>query len=604
MTEEAQRYAGLGWPIIPDHNPTSEGLCSCGNPECSKVGKHPRISRWTEEASTVPARIERWGRAWPDMNISVLTGPRSNLAVLDVDPRNGGSESLHLLFSEEELKALGTPIARTGGGGLHIYFRYPGSPFRSIADLLPGIELKADGAKVTLPPSLHKSGERYQWERPPFGVCPAPLPKKIMDLITRKREKDRSNRGEGEPIREGQRNSQLTACAGGMRRQGASLEVIESALLAMNKGQCTPPLDEREVLGIARSAARYTPQPPPQGARAPVVRTAADLEGMVFPPPRWAVPGLIPEGLTILAGSPKVGKSWLALSLCLVVARGEKVLGSVETEPGEVLLVALEDSFSRLKERIGILASGEEPWPENLHLVNDCPRADQGGIDFLDAYLEDHPEIRLVVIDTFQRFRKPSGRNSNMYADDYEAAGQLKRLADRHHVGILVLHHTKKGQVVDPLEGVSGTMGLSGAADTTLVLTRSRGQGRAELFITGRDVEERTLALQFEEGLWTVDGNAEEVGLSKQRRQIIDLLKGNAKPMSPKEIAEALKRPNNSTIRRLLSNMTKDEQILNLEGRYFYQNREQHEHDEQCEHHEQHEQFTPVHGSMKEREQH
>lgn len=604
MTEEAQRYAGLGWPIVPDHNPTSEGRCSCGDPRCSKVGKHPRISRWTEEASTVPAHIERWGREWPDMNISVLTGPRSNLAVLDVDTRNGGDESLHRLFSEAELEALETPIAQTGGGGLHIYLCYPGSPFRSVPDLLPGIELKADGAKVTLPPSLHKSGERYRWKRSPFEVKPAPLPEKIMDLIARKREKDRSSRGEGEPIWEGQRNSQLTACAGSMRRQGASLEAIESALLIMNKGQCAPPLDEREVLGIARSASRYTPKPLSQGARAPVVRTAADLQGLYFPPPRWAVPGLIPEGLTILAGSPKVGKSWLALSLCLAVARGEKFLGTMETEPGEVLLVALEDSFSRLQERIGILVSGEGAWPESLHLVNDFPRAHEGGIAFLDAYLKEHPGIRLVVIDTFQRFRKPLGRNSNMYGDDYEAAGQLKSLADRHHMGILILHHTKKGQVVDPLEGVSGTMGLSGAADTTLVLTRSRGQGRAELFITGRDVEERTLALQFEEGLWTADGNAEEVGLSQQRRQIIDLLKGNTKPMSPKEIAEALGRPNNSTVRRLLSNMAKDEQILNLEGRYFYKNCGQHEHDEQCEHHEQREHFTPVHGGEGEREQH
>jgi hypothetical protein len=78
------------------------GLALVWNPECEHPGKHPRINAWTVEASTAPAVLERWGREYPDMNISVLTGPRSNLAVLDVDPRNGGGESLSALFSPED----------------------------------------------------------------------------------------------------------------------------------------------------------------------------------------------------------------------------------------------------------------------------------------------------------------------------------------------------------------------------------------------------------------------------------------------------------------------------------------------------------------------
>ncbi len=103
VIEEAKRYASLGWPIIPDtHSPPRMGLALVWNPECEHPGKHPRINAWTVEASTAPAVLERWGREYPDMNISVLTGPRSNLAVLDVDPRNGGGESLSALFSPED----------------------------------------------------------------------------------------------------------------------------------------------------------------------------------------------------------------------------------------------------------------------------------------------------------------------------------------------------------------------------------------------------------------------------------------------------------------------------------------------------------------------
>lgn len=572
VLEEAKRYAAIGWPIIPDHNPTPGGGCSCENPNCDKAGKHPRLSAWTVEASTVPATLDRWGRQWPDMNISVLTGPRSNLVVLDVDPRNGGGESLSALFSPEELEALRTPIALTGGGGNHYYFKYPGSPFKTL-ELLPGIELKADGAKVTLPPSLHKSGNRYAWETSPFEVEPAPLPQKILEMIARKRKKERAEYGDGEPIPKGQRNCRLTAMAGALRKQGASREAIEAALMKVNETQCKEdPLEEREIMAIAKSVSRYRPEPDPAPRTfIPRILSAADLQNMVFPPPKWAVPGLIPEGLSILAGAPKAGKSFFALAVCLSVAQGGMALSSIETEAGDVLLIALEDPMPRLQRRIDSLALGEA-WPERLYVMNDCPRAHEGGIAFLDGWLEEHPGTRLVVIDTFQKFRKPQGRNSNAYEVDYEAAGGLKTVADRHNVGILVLHHTKKGETIDPLEGVSGTMGISGAADTTLVLKRARGQEKADLFITGRDVEERTLALKFDDMGWKLEGDAEEVRRSDSRNAVLQAIEAAGYPMTPKEIAEYMERPR-GTVRRLVSELVKGKLLTPLEGdRYITAN--------------------------------
>jgi hypothetical protein len=136
----------------------------------------------------------------------------------------------------------------------------------------------------------------------------------------------------------------------------------------------------------------------------------------------------------------------------------------------------------------------------------------------------------------------------------------------------LVLHHTKKGEVADPLEGVSGTMGLSGAADTTLVLKRARGQGKADLFITGRDIEERTLALLFNELGWELEGNAEEVRLSESRKSVLQVVEGIGRPMTPKEIAETLDRPGGS-IRRLVRELAISKDLIALEGsRYITPN--------------------------------
>lgn len=555
MTGEALRYAVLGWPVLPEKE------------------KVPLISNWPEQATIAEAVINRyWGEEHPGAGIGALTGQRSSLVVLDVDSRNGGFESLSAIFTEEELEALVTPMSLTGGGGNHYFFRHPGERFKTVQGLLPGIDLLADGSKVTLPPSLHKNGKRYAWETSPFDVPLAPLPHKVLELVNRKRQKA-CGYGDSEPIPRGERNSRLTAMGGALRKQGASREVIETALLAANEHQCVDePLQEREVRDIAKSVARYRPNPDHAPAVfIPRVLSAAELQGMVFPPPRWAVPDLIPEGLTILAGAPKTGKSFFALGLCLAVALGGIALSRIPTSPGDVLLVALEDPMQRIQNRIKSLGLGT-PWPERLHLMNECPRAHEGGLDFLNGWLGDHPDTRLVVVDTLQKYRKPHGRNNNAYEADYEAAGGLKQIADRHHAGILVLHHTKKGEVSDPLEGVSGTMGLSGAADTTLVLKRARGQGKADLFITGRDIEERTLALLFDELGWKLEGNAEEVRLSESRKSVLQVVEGIGRPMTPKEIAETLDRPG-GTIRRLVHELAISKDLIPLEGsRYITPN--------------------------------
>lgn len=297
---------------------------------------------------------------------------------------------------------------------------------------------------------------------------------------------------------------------------------------------------------------------------------AVDLMATEFPPPRWAIPGLLAEGLTICAGAPKLGKSWMVLNIAVAVASGGHALGKVPVDPGEVLYLALEDSPRRLQERLKMSLKGAAV-PERLHFETEWLPLKDGGAEDLDAWLSRHPDCRLVVIDVLARVRTAAGEKSDRYQTDYMSVEPLKILADRHQTAILCVHHTRKQTAEDFLESVSGTNGLSGAADTTMVLKRSRTAVDAELYITGRDVEEQKLALSFspEVGTWTLQGDARQWAVSKTRRDIIEAIETAGMPLTPKEISE-LCEPTHDVVRQLVRKMADEGQLDALgEGRYI-----------------------------------
>jgi hypothetical protein len=294
--------------------------------------------------------------------------------------------------------------------------------------------------------------------------------------------------------------------------------------------------------------------------------TAEELCDMEIPEARWTVPGLIAEGGTLLAGKPKLGKSWLALALALAVAQGSAFLGREPKPPGDVLYLALEDSDRRLQGRLRKLLNGER-GPARLTFCTHWDRADAGGIDGLRAWLSRHDEAALLIIDTLERFRgERDGRSA--YADDYAALQELCALAKEFGLAILVIHHTRKNESDDPLEMVSGTFGLTGAADGVMVLKRQRGHAGAKLFVTGRDVADAELSLMFdgESGRWQVGclESQVELELTTERAAVLRALRDVGGKGRVSDVAKRTGKPNGA-VRWLLSEMAREGQLRRLE---------------------------------------
>ncbi len=272
-------------------------------------------------------------------------------------------------------------------------------------------------------------------------------------------------------------------------------------------------LDQAQPLFVRHSKQASAP---PAGQ--PAIFSLQDLLSWEVPPVRWAIPAILPEGLTLLAGKPGLGKSWLALSLALSVAAGGMALGTQLVTQGDVLYVALEENARHLQARARQLLASMTGVPSGMECALDWPRLNEGGLTSLEDYLQAHPNTRLVVIDTWAKLALPSGkRRCPQYEGDYEALTPLKRLADTYHVSILAMHHLRKAGSRDVLDEVTGSISMTGAVDGTLILKRERGRMEGSLFVTGRAIEyEQQLALSFDAttALWTLVGNAEEVGRS------------------------------------------------------------------------------------------
>ena len=214
-------------------------------------------------------------------------------------------------------------------------------------------------------------------------------------------------------------------------------------------------------------------------------------------PPNFVVDTLLSQGLHLLAGSPKVGKSWLALWLAVTVAKGEPVW-NMTTKQGTTLYLCLEDSVLRIQNRLFEIT---EDAPDSVHFCTECALIGQGLEEQVEVFLTAHPDTMLVIIDTLQMIRPI---HDATYANDYRDLSVLKRLADKHGIAILLIHHLRKEKAEDVFHRISGTTAISGAVDSSFTLVEEkRGSGRARLTCVGRDIEYRELTLERnDENVW------------------------------------------------------------------------------------------------------
>ena len=261
---------------------------------------------------------------------------------------------------------------------------------------------------------------------------------------------------------------------------------------------------------------------------------AVDAEMLISTPLKrheFIVEGLLPKGLNIISGASKIGKSWLVLWLANKVANGVDVWG-LKTNQCDVLYLSLEDTYERLQDRLYKLNIGA---PQNLRFVLTANKIGDGLMEQLDDFVEKYPNTKFIIIDTFQMIRNPnsSAFRSGMYAGDYADVAELKHFADEKKLCILLVHHVRKMKDADdPFNEVSGSTGISGAADTNMILKRERNSNLGKLIATGRDIEYQEVTLRFNNDThsWDFQSRKNEEELEKEAvpdfiEKVIEMIK-------------------------------------------------------------------------------
>lgn len=306
----------------------------------------------------------------------------------------------------------------------------------------------------------------------------------------------------------------------------------------------------------AQIAAGIAPQP--VGSPRSRLRSARDLQHKHFAPINWVLPGIVPEGLAFLASVPKFGKSWWTLDAARAKADGDLFMGQ-QCEPGDVLLLALEDNDRRMQDRLRRVTGGDA-WPANLEYATEWPRLDEGGLDDIRNWIESKSNPALIVIDTLAMVKPvPTRGNKSAYDLDVQAVKPLQQLASEKRVAIIVVTHTRKAESEDPLESVTSTLGLTGVADTVIVLKRGPNKGTGIMYGRGRDIAEFEKAIKFENFHWIDDGSPKEVFAGDTQKVIMEAIRNGA--TTPKDM-EALTGMSGENVRQTLQRMQKNQIVF------------------------------------------
>ena len=296
-----------------------------------------------------------------------------------------------------------------------------------------------------------------------------------------------------------------------------------------------------------------------------ILKSAADLQTKTFDPLRWIVPNYLPEGLSVLGGKPKVGKSWLALDAATAVATGGTAWVS-NASRATCSRSCLEDGDRRLQRRMTMMLGAQKRrWPERLQYATGWSRLNDLGLDWMREWIDNVSKPRLIVVDILERVRQRATAadkksQKSQYSADYDALATLQELSVEAQLSILVLHHQRKMGADDLIDTLSGTLGLGGAVDAVLILGKDE-QFDKFLYGRGRDLEEFNINIKQDAQMrWQVLGQRTEAQASPERAKIIAVLRQAGRPMHVREISEAVGGKYNN-VKNLLAKLHADGEI-------------------------------------------
>ena len=493
--DAAIKYAKRGWSVFP-----------------VRKNKTPYTNNGFKDATTDPQVITNWWKKFPDANVAIATGSKSNGLVIidiDIDEDKGihGDESFQDWCNNEGLY-IDSLTAVSGRGGKHLYFTST-EKYGCKIGALPGVDIKGEGGYIIAPPSIHENGNAYFFdgdEDEDEIVCL----QEDSDAEYFFNEMFKGSSGENKPleipkeVNEGSRNDMIFKMAASLQARGTADDIILAACQGYNEKNCHPPLSDEELEGIVTNVLRRyekgsqkkeeEPEKEKEPKKIRKLKTAESLMSRNIPMPKTFVGvgselPLLVEGTCILSAKPKLGKSWFALALCLAVAKGEDFLG-YKTHRCSTLYLDLETSEAIQKKRLVKILQGEQV-PTNFYLDTETDAIGDGFMEQIEAYLQEDPNIGIVVVDVFQIIRSPlKNYKESEYAHAYRDITPLNELAQKYHISIILVCHDRKAvDPDDPFSNILGSTGLQGAASQMIVMFKRKKDDPIHISIKGKTID-------------------------------------------------------------------------------------------------------------------
>ena len=510
LEDYALSYAHIGWKVLP----------------LQPHEKRPATAHGLKDATNDPEQIKKWWKDNPNYNIGIATGEESmGLYIIDIDVDHEKGKDGVQMFKEWQKKherISNTVTCKTPRGGYHLYF-YDHNNLKNIAGIDGCIDTRANGGYIVAPPSIHPNGGTYTWIRSPSDKQVANLPRAWLDFISEYRKPKERAEEHPRKITQGNRTSTLVSKIGELSHTSIDKATIKATIQALNN-TFEPPLTDEELEKEVFPALDRGWQEENEIPQLKTI-TANDLLQKEIPELKFLVKGICPAGLGILAAPPKYYKSFMALQLCVALSRGSNFLHLETTKTG-CLYFDLESSNRRPQSRLkamcvdnldGVEFVTQEEIPRKNHKMITLAT----GFDvMLERYLDNNPSIGFVVIDVFKKIRTEQKKTQSLYEHDYADIEKLQAIAGKRNIAILMLHHTvKMKDLSDPFNNMSGSTGLLGAVDFAWIINKnSRNDRQATLSITGRDLENKDLTIEFDKAAlqWRYIGTAEEIEAQKE----------------------------------------------------------------------------------------